>query len=204
MTNEYRIEIKVRNNILLDRVEKAGYRSVPVFCKENGIDYHCLNDVINMTRSALDSRGNWRTCVLKTANAFDCSPENLFTESQLNAQLKTNKKTLKVNEAEMRFMLEQDEPKLLEDSYAEEQRDAMIEKMLTTLTPREQKVLKMRMGLGEYDREYTLEETGNAIENHYGTGPTSRERIRQIEQKALRKLRHPLRSQEIRNLMEME
>ena len=197
MTNEYRIEIKVRNNILLDKVEKAGYKSIPAFCKQHGINYGSLNDIINMTMTAIDARGNWRIYVIKAAHALECSPENLFTEAQINAQLKTNKKTMKVNEAEMRFLLDHDEPKLLEDQYAEEQRDSMVEKMLSTLTPREQKVIKMRMGLGEYDHEHTLEECAVMFD-------VNRERIRQIEQKALRKMRHPSRCDDLRKLMEIE
>ncbi|MGD8329896.1 MAG: RNA polymerase sigma factor RpoD [Acidobacteriota bacterium] len=66
-------------------------------------------------------------------------------------------------------------------------------KVLSTLTPREEKVLKMRFGIGE-EREFTLEEVGE----HFNV---TRERIRQIEGKALRKLRHPLRSKNLRELL---
>jgi RNA polymerase primary sigma factor len=58
-------------------------------------------------------------------------------------------------------------------------------KVLSTLTPREEKVLRMRFGIGEKS-EHTLEEVGNDFS-------VTRERIRQIEAKALRKLRHPSR-----------
>jgi RNA polymerase primary sigma factor len=67
-------------------------------------------------------------------------------------------------------------------------------KVLSTLTPREEKVLKMRFGIGE-DREFTLEEVGEYFN-------VTRERIRQIEGKALRKLRHPLRSKNLKELLE--
>jgi RNA polymerase primary sigma factor len=60
-----------------------------------------------------------------------------------------------------------------------------IDKVLSTLTPREEKVLRMRLGIGE-ERDYTLEEVGE-------TFGLTRERIRQIEAKALRKLQHPSR-----------
>jgi hypothetical protein len=59
-------------------------------------------------------------------------------------------------------------------------------KVLKTLTPREEKVLRMRFGIGEKS-DHTLEEVGQDFE-------VTRERIRQIEAKALRKLRHPSRS----------
>ena len=63
--------------------------------------------------------------------------------------------------------------------------------VLSSLTPREEKVLKMRFGIGER-RDHTLEEIGQDFD-------VTRERIRQIEAKALRKLRHPTRSKQLRS-----
>ena len=67
-------------------------------------------------------------------------------------------------------------------------------KVLATLTPREERVLRMRFGIGE-DSDHTLEEVGQDFE-------VTRERIRQIEAKALRKLRHPSRSKRLRAFIE--
>lgn len=66
--------------------------------------------------------------------------------------------------------------------------------VLSTLTPREEKVLRMRLGIDE-EGEHTLEEVGE-------TFSVTRERIRQIETKALRKLRHPSRSRTLRAFVE--
>ena len=66
--------------------------------------------------------------------------------------------------------------------------------VLKTLTPREEKVLKMRFGVGD-GSEHTLEEVGQSF-------AVTRERIRQIESKALRKLRHPSRSKALRVFLE--
>jgi RNA polymerase primary sigma factor len=66
--------------------------------------------------------------------------------------------------------------------------------LLKTLTPREEKVIKMRFGL-EDGSEHTLEEVGHSF-------AVTRERIRQIEAKALRKLRHPSRSRNLRSFIE--
>jgi RNA polymerase primary sigma factor len=66
--------------------------------------------------------------------------------------------------------------------------------VLKTLTPREEKVLKMRFGVGD-GSEHTLEEVGQSF-------AVTRERIRQIESKALRKLRHPSRSKMLKVFLE--
>ena len=66
-----------------------------------------------------------------------------------------------------------------------------IKKALDALTPRESKVLKMRFGIG-MSTDHTLEEVGKQFD-------VTRERIRQIEAKALRKLRHPSRSEQLRS-----
>ena len=68
-------------------------------------------------------------------------------------------------------------------------------KVLATLTPREEKVLRMRFGIGEKS-DHTLEEVGKDF-------AVTRERIRQIEAKALRKLRHPTRSRKLKAFLEI-
>ena len=69
-----------------------------------------------------------------------------------------------------------------------------IDKVLATLTPREEKVIRMRLGIGE-KTDYTLEEVGEVF-------GLTRERIRQIEAKALRKLKHPSRRKRLESFLE--
>ncbi|MCL6581981.1 MAG: RNA polymerase sigma factor RpoD, partial [Firmicutes bacterium] len=69
-----------------------------------------------------------------------------------------------------------------------------LEEVLETLTPREEKVLRLRFGLDD-GRARTLEEVGKVFD-------VTRERIRQIEAKALRKLRHPSRSKKLKDYLE--
>ncbi len=90
----------------------------------------------------------------------------------------------------------------IEDSKEVSPADAVInlnlkeqtENVLRTLTPREERVIKMRFGVGD-GSEHTLEEVGQNF-------AVTRERIRQIEAKALRKLRHPSRSRRLRAFLE--
>ena len=69
-----------------------------------------------------------------------------------------------------------------------------IDSVLSTLTPREEKVIRMRLGIGE-NTNHTLEEVGNVF-------GLTRERIRQIEAKALRKLKHPSRRKILESFLE--
>jgi RNA polymerase primary sigma factor len=87
---------------------------------------------------------------------------------------------------------------LIEDKSAPKPENSVIlldlidqlDRTLSTLTPKEERVIRMRFGIGEkYD--HTLEEVGHVFE-------LTRERIRQIEVKALKKLRHPIRSSRLR------
>jgi RNA polymerase primary sigma factor len=90
----------------------------------------------------------------------------------------------------------------LEDKMAESPNEALItqdlalqiERALSTLSPKEKQILKLRFGIGE-EGEHTLEEVGRRFS-------VTRERIRQIETKALRKLRHPLRGRVLRTFVE--
>jgi RNA polymerase primary sigma factor len=72
----------------------------------------------------------------------------------------------------------------------------VTKEILDTLTPREAKVLRMRFGI-EMNTDHTLEEVGKQFD-------VTRERIRQIEAKALRKLRHPSRSEKLRSFLDTE
>ncbi len=90
----------------------------------------------------------------------------------------------------------------IEDKHLRTPQDAAINddlyeqlnKILSTLTPREEKVVRMRFGLGEkYD--HTLEEVGQFFD-------VTRERVRQIESKALKKLKHPVRAKRLRCFFE--
>jgi len=90
----------------------------------------------------------------------------------------------------------------IEDKKVPSPSDAIVAKnlseqsrrVLATLTPREEKVLRMRFGIGEKS-DHTLEEVGKDF-------TVTRERIRQIEAKALRKLRHPVRSKKLRSFID--
>ena len=91
------------------------------------------------------------------------------------------------------FIPDDDIPAPAEATTATLLKEQLID-VLTTLTPREEKVLRLRFGIDD-GRQRTLEEVGKEFN-------VTRERIRQIEAKALRKLRHPSRSRKLRDFLE--
>src|SRR5262245_47750036 len=80
------------------------------------------------------------------------------------------------------------------DSLITQDLTNQVERALSTLSPKEKKILRLRFGIGE-EGEHTLEEVGRRFS-------VTRERIRQIETKALRKLRHPLRGRALKAFVE--
>jgi RNA polymerase sigma factor (sigma-70 family) len=199
--SDYRVTVKVQNNNIIKRILDAGYKTVGEFCRLNPsmrTFNSTIGDIINMKSSPFNQSGDFKTCIKSAAMILECLPEDFFTENQLNTALETNKRVLEVEEAELQFMLENKQVmKSLEQSVYETERTKAIDNALESLTPRECKVIEMRMGLGKANREHTLEEVGKVF-------GVTRDRIRQIEAKALRKLRHPRRREHLREFIQGE
>lgn len=132
---------------------------------------------------------------LITALGMDITPKKLREIKQLQVEpISLEKPVSSSDEDESVF------GEFIADSETTSPVDAMtvanlkenIEQLLSGLTEREEQVIKMRFGLDPYNRVYTLEDVG------FSKGVT-RERIRQIEEKALRKLRHPIRSKKLKD-----
>jgi len=193
---EYRIDVKVRNNVILKKIESSGYKSIGEFCRLNNLMNLVgrLGEIVNMKSSPLKSDGSWQTIILKCSEILGYAPEDFFTESQLNTIIKNNKRSYLVEEAEMKFMIDNhSESNLLEDIISKDEMKNTVMDKVNTLSPRESKVLRLRFGLDGEDF-HTFEEAGKVMD-------VSRERIRQIEAKALRKLRHESRSDDLRDFI---
>lgn len=118
--------------------------------------------------------------------------ENLMRISQQPKSLSTPIGDDKETTLEQ-FIADQNQPTLYDKVSKELLKDA-LNKVLETLSPREKKVLMMRFGL-EDSKPRTLEEVGREFK-------VTRERIRQIEAKAIRKLKHPTRARRLRDFLE--
>ena len=182
---DYRVQIKVRNARLLRAIEKAGHQPGQIFAREVGISYtgHLL-PYLNLKRTPFDENGDLRPCAEMLCVFLNRMPDELWSEEQ-RYPLLTNAAEIELSAASVHELLASpsdcaDPLSLLEKKQAAQAVDALLD----TLTPREAEVLRLRHGIdGE---PMNLEEMAKAK-------GCSRERIRQIEAKALRKLRAPAR-----------
>ncbi|MBA3751337.1 RNA polymerase sigma factor RpoD [Candidatus Dependentiae bacterium] len=137
-------------------------------------------------------------------------PTNLELSKELNIDEKKIKNIIKISkepisletpvgdseDAFIKDFIESENEFSPADSVANSDLKERVREVLKTLTPREEKVLKMRFGI-DVASEHTLEEVGKDF-------AVTRERIRQIEVKALRKLRHPSRSKKLQSFFDKE
>lgn len=180
--SDYRVTVKVRNARLLRAISNAGYQSITKFCVAAGVCYPQVNDLLNMTASPLDSRGKVRA-IVDSIMDFLCEPfDALFSEAQCEA-LATNKTERDVS-AEQVFALihaEQHEPL---DALCRDESLGEVRRLLDALPMRARGVLAQRNGFsGESEKLAD-------IASQYDV---TQERVRQIEQKALRTIRTNIR-----------
>ena len=182
--SDYRVEVRVRNANILRLMEERGIESVSELCRNAGTSNATFGDVINLKKAPVDRKGEWIPCVLKVCEYLFVMPADLFSQEQMTP-LKTNKGTVDLGFEDISRML--DDP-TQDPSLGLERQDIVgaVGTALEKLTEREQKVINLRFGIG--GEEHNLKEIADIFE-------LSCTRVMQIEAKALRKLRHPTRSQ---------
>ena len=159
-----------------------------------------INKLIRTSRSLVQELGREPT-VEEIAEAMSRGQEVQVTPEKVREIIKVSQEPVSLETP----IGEEEDSHLgdfIEDRNVVSPSDAVInlnlkeqtDSVLKTLTPREEKVIKMRFGVGD-GSEHTLEEVGQSF-------AVTRERIRQIEAKALRKLRHPSRSRKLRAFLE--
>ena len=177
-----RKKMKVLNNNIVSRYEAMGYTSVKQLSELNCLSLKALEDLINMKVKPCNNRGRIRPIVYCLCDIFGCIPSDLFDDHQMDRVVSQNLNYQYIS-SEM-FTLSYNSLSIESMSIQHLLEPAMLEP-LTFMTERERTILSERFGLDD-GGGMTLLECGK-IHN------ITSERIRQIEQKALRKLRHPSR-----------
>jgi len=201
----YRVKFTVRNNLLLTAIEEAGYKSVASFARAIGYTEQQLGTLISLRKPPINKNGMFSPLAKDIMEALGAAPHDLWTTEQLTMNLHKNSMERVAN---TKFLLDtnamqsilggnvlQLEGNTYEDIETPEQNQIKkelkecVESSLDSLTPQQAKVLRMRFGIGG-GPELTLEQVADIFE-------VSRERIRQIEAKAMRLMRHPGRAEKV-------
>lgn len=183
---DYRIEVKVRNNWLLKKIEDAGYENVSQFCKAHKLDPSRVGVFINLKLAPINENGKWNYTFKKIADALRCLPEDICPPQHLRNALKKNKASFDAGIEEVAGFLtgaQEDTRPALDRILSEEAENTLYECM-SRLTPREERVIRARFGMTPDGRERTLEETAKELN-------VTRERVRKIEAQALLRMRLP-------------
>lgn len=179
-TPPIRVDMKFRNNIILRMMEEMGIASVARLVEQAGMSRFVLDSIINMRVSPLREDGDWLHSVVKLAEFFGCSPDEMFSEEQLQIKLAKNRAFAEVTFNEVQEMIANNEAEqVLPDKVFE---GSEIRRLVESLTGNKKRVICLRFGIGE-DYDHTLEEIAEML-------GLSRERIHQIETRTLRVLRH--------------
>ena len=185
---DYRVKITVRNDRILSKIESE-YVSVRNFCMAMNLEYQRITDLIRGT-SPINAKGEIKELVKKLMEALGCSIDELFTEKQLKGFVSHNKFETKVEEKDLMKIKQDIKP--LELGMMEQDVTKVLNKIFHKfLTPREERVIRMRFGIGTWS-DSTLAEVGLQFE-------VTQERIRHIEQNAMKKLSSPEVIDELRN-----
>ncbi len=190
-TKDINVEIRVRNNRILTAMKKAGI-SVKQLAEGTGVTITVVYDFINMKLAARKEKNDeWLPAAVRIADFFYCLPEDLFSDVQQRRAIARNRVRAEISFAEMQtFFHNAPRAKLEIECEANEAR-GMLYAALLKLTPREERVLRMRFGIN-LPRDMTLESIGEQLN-------LSGDRIRIIESRALRKLQHPAWGGKIRS-----
>lgn len=180
--NEYRIKVIVRNHLLLSAIEAAGYKTVAAFCRDNDLIESQVNALCAMRERPIRSTGEFSKTAKSIMEALGAAPSDLWSEEQLYLKLETNSAERAVSRADIHHFLEAEKTAWTipspEDEIIRAESAAVIGQLLQTLKPAQKQVIEER-----FREEKTLEETAQSL-------GVTRERVRQIEAKALRTLRN--------------
>ena len=178
---DYRVIVKVKNANLLRAFEKAGFKTVNAFCRANNFCASTVGQLVNL--KAAPTQGRHLAIAERISVALDTPLFELFSDDQLTP-LTTNTGQIEVSLEDVLPLIEGTGGDPLQKLIEEDNRVA-IDALLELLTPREAEVIRRRFGL--YGEAETWEAVGKRLS-------VTGQRVRQIEDKALRKLRHPDRA----------
>jgi hypothetical protein len=188
MPRDYFVTIKIRNNRLLEKMRACGYETNAALSRASGLQATAISAYLGLKHPPIRKGGGWNAQVLTLSEHLKCLPEDLFPAAHLSAPLRKNTAEFKADasdiceiSAALRSMaLPADEKMMISESKH------ALDCLLDELTPRERNIIEHRFGLKD------------GVEHTLGDIPgekVTRERVRTLEVKALRKLKRAMREE---------
>lgn len=193
---EFQIKVTVRNNLILKAIEQAGYKTVADCERAAEVHKGKFNALIAMRERPITTDGEFSFNAKRLMEILGAAPCELWTDEQLYLKLDRNTSKKEVSREDIHHFLEHQTSMFVlpdpEHHVLENEIHDLVDRTLQTLTKREEQVLKLR-----FQDDQTLEQVAKVF-------GVTREYIRQIELKALRKMRHPTRANELKQFYETQ
>ena len=171
---DYRVKITIRNNRLLKAMEEQGYPSVMQFCKQNGLTYQYINEVVSGKCKPLNEKGFLKQSVVEMLDKLNLTVDEAFTERQLKG-FRKRLFEIQMTEAEALQIanpIKTTEKIAMEGDVIRKLKQIIVERC----SPRQQQAIQYR-----FFENFTLEQIAQMM-------GITRERVRQIILKGLDKI----------------
>jgi RNA polymerase primary sigma factor len=186
---DYLVQYKIKNNYLYQHMKRAGMKTAADLSRASGVCQASIGRYLNLKAPARLNNGKFSSPVLKISKALKTLPEDLFPPQHLDKPLETNIGESEINLEEVLLLHQAQNLRNPYNLLEQKELKVLINKSLNKLPQAWSSVLRMRCGI-DCDK-HTLKKCAESI----GVSP---ERVRQIEAKALRRLRHPARSKNLK------
>lgn len=191
--SDFHVTITVRNGPLLRAIRSLGFPSISAFAQHHNLRYSSVSQYLCLKLAPYKpDSGRPRIDAVALADALGMAIDDLFPPAFLRRTLARNTLSLEMTQEQIEGMALP--PATPERALLQGEAGARVRELLTTLKPRERLVLEHRFGLNDKE-QMTLEDVSKII-------GTNKERVRQIESRALRRLSHPAHVKTISDLAE--
>lgn len=185
---DYKIEIKVKNNWLLKKIQEEGYETVSEFARKFKLQPARVTSYVTFKSAPKNKNGNWSPSFLKISDALRCLPEDICPPQHRQNALAKNKSSFEADIPDVAIYISGSQECSLPaiDHILDREKNELISQAISNnLTPREEEIIRMRFGLTPDGIEHTRKEIAEKFN-------LSQAGIGHLEEKSLRILRHKL------------
>ena len=179
MHKEYRVEVKVKNNLLWQAMQSRGIKNAAALARALELTPGTVGRYLNLEETVYTKQGDYKASFVKICDFFDMMPADIYPEERMDDPLLKNKGAIEIGESQLKQLIaKESDPFVL---LHQEKRADAVHELLGMLKEKEADILAKSMGIG--GGVCTMSE----IAEEYGI---SSSRVYQIREKAIRRLRY--------------